>query len=86
MTAVSEPTIVEVRCPVGARSLLMKVRLEGGTARRTDGNLLELSCRDCTQAARRRARANHLPEPVRILHRFDVLGQLIESDATYQDD
>lgn len=85
MTALSAETpSTELRCPFGPRKLLAKIRLRGdGTVRVTEGNLLELSCRDCTHRARRRAFQEGTPEPTRVLHRFDVAGQLVE---TVEDD
>ncbi len=56
----------DLRCPIGG--LLAKV-----TGHRplhiTDGNLIELACRDC----RRKLGARQ------VLHRFNVAGQLVES-------
>jgi len=72
-----EIELVELRCPVGPRKLLAKIRSEGGSTRMTEGNLMELACRDCTQAARRDGQ----PGNTRILHRFNLLGELVESVA-----
>lgn len=72
-----EAVLIELRCPVGPRQLLGKIRREGGTARVTDGNLMELSCRTCSQTARR---SGHPPN-TRIIHRFNLLGDLVESVA-----
>lgn len=76
----SATTEIEVRCPVGPRNLLMKVRRDPEAVERmTDGNLLELSCRDCTRKARKAMASAGLSTNFRVLHRFDFLGELIES-------
>lgn len=66
-------TAVELRCPVGAQKLLGKVLREGGQPVVTD-NLMELACRDCAQNAR-----EFDPTVRRVLHRFNVIGELVES-------
>lgn len=67
-------TAVELRCPVGARRLLAKVVSEGGKPSVNNDNLLELACKDCAKNARQ-----FDPSVVRILHRFNALGELVES-------
>jgi len=74
MSSTPQIQIVEVRCPVGPRALLFKLRREGEIPRVSDGNLLELACRDCARNARQ-----FDPDVRRVLHRFDFAGQLIES-------
>ena len=65
---------IELRCPVGPRKLLAKVRTEGLKPIVVEGNLLELACRDCTRALR-------VTEPdVRlVVHSYDLAGTLVES-------
>jgi hypothetical protein len=67
---------IDLRCPVGARALLGRVVAAGGSARVNSDNLLELACRDCTRMARR-----HDPNIAHVVHRFNVLGDLVESVA-----
>lgn len=67
-------TIVELRCPVGPRRLLAKMRSEGGTVHVTEGNLMEFACRDCAHAARQSGSTVR-----RVLHRFDFAGALVET-------
>lgn len=70
-------TIVELRCNVGPRRLFGKVKADGGKPTVVDGNLVEFHCRDCTKALRSTS-----PTPVeRVLHRFDVSGQLVETEV-----
>lgn len=64
-------SMVDVRCPANPSKLLMKLRI--GDAVIVDGNLIEVACDDC----RRRLR----PARVRVLHRFDLAGHLIETDV-----
>jgi len=71
--------IVELRCPVGPRRLLAKTVVAGGHPKIVDGNLVELSCDDCKKTMRREGK------PVlRVLHRFNLIGDLVESEAVYQ--
>lgn len=65
---------IEIRCPVGPKRLLSKLQLAGERPTITDGNLIEFSCSDCTKIQRR---SN--PEVFRILHRFNLIGELVES-------
>lgn len=64
---------VELRCPVDARTLLGKV-LADGDRPVVSGNLMELHCRVCSRNGR-----EFDPTVVRVLHRFDLLGSLVES-------
>jgi hypothetical protein len=79
-----EQTEVEVRCPVDKPlpggdcrpgRLLMKLRLGGGIPSFVHpDNLIELACGDCKEAARQAG------SPVkRVLHRFDLAGNLVET-------
>jgi hypothetical protein len=65
---------IELRCPIGPKALLAKVVQQGGRAHVNSDNLLELACRDCAKTARLRD-----PGVRRVLHRFNVLGELVES-------
>ncbi len=67
-------TVVELRCPTGPRRLLSKLMLRGEPVRVVSGNLVELSCDDCKRMLRRTD-----PSVVRVLHRFDMAGALVES-------
>ena len=72
---------VEIRCPVGPRRLLSKLILEKQVPPVVDGNLLEMHCSDCTRFAR-----IHNPEVLRILHRYNLVGALIESEEVLRSD
>lgn len=68
-------TVVELRCPTGPKRLLSKLRLTGEQPRIIPGeNLVELSCDDCKRSLRRTN-----PNVVRVLHRYDLAGALVES-------
>lgn len=69
-------TKVELRCPTGARRLLGKYWMDSSEPLKVTDNLMELSCRDCTRNAREFDR-----NVVRIVHRFDLIGNLVESIA-----
>ena len=67
----------EVRCPHGPRALLAKVINSGdGDSKKYVDNrqLVELYCRDCTKSFRKVE-----PGVFRVLHRFNILGQLVET-------
>jgi len=76
--------VVDVRCPVSMPrpdgtchpgKLLLKIRTSGGRpAYVHPDNLIELYCEDCTRRLRK-IRTGVL----RVLHRYDFLGQLIET-------
>lgn len=66
---------VELRCPTGPRALLGKMVQNGEQKQYVDsGQLLELNCRDCA----RDMRADE-PDVARVLHRYNVIGKLVES-------
>lgn len=67
-------TVLELRCPLGPRRLLSKLRIAGGQPLIVPGNLVELSCDDCKRTLRRTD-----PGVNRVLHRFDMTGVLVES-------
>lgn len=72
----SQRLIVELRCPIGPQRLLSKLVLARETPRIVPGNLIELACSDCKQTQRRRD-----PSVVRVLHRFNLVGELVESEV-----
>ena len=68
-------TSYELRCPIGPQRLLAVVRKTGDIHQMVDGNLLELACRDCRAVvAKEQGR-----KPKYVLHRFNVVGELVES-------
>jgi hypothetical protein len=75
---------VEIRCPEGPQRLFMKMRLSDNADERPhiiQGlNLMELACSDCARAYRKRD-----PEIFRILHRYAIDGDLVESIVQYKD-
>lgn len=65
---------VELRCEDHPRRLLGRLLHDGAERRVVPGNLLEFACRDCARARRRDGQ-----DVVRVLHRFDLTGELIET-------
>jgi hypothetical protein len=66
---------IEVRCPLGPRKLFTKLQLGEEAARYVQpDNLIEFTCADC---ARRITRQHQ--QPVRVYHRFNFIGELIET-------
>lgn len=74
MSVRSAETLVELRCPVGPRALLAKLVQSGEKESYTSDNLMELSCRDCCKQLRKTN-----PNVKRVLHRFNIFGELVES-------
>lgn len=73
--------LIELRCPLGPRALLAKSVLLGDPAgMNLDLNLMEITCRDCAKLARATD-----PGVRRVKHRFNVLGQLVESVVQKED-
>lgn len=67
---------IEVRCPVGPRRLFAKIVAEGGRPKIVEGNLIEFACSDCRRLRRLSG------EPVTlVLHRYDLAGQLVETEV-----
>lgn len=68
-------SIVEVRCPNGPQRLFTKLKLGEEIGRYIHpANLIEFSCSDCSRSiSRERGRRQ------RVLHRYNFLGELIES-------
>lgn len=64
---------IEIRCPVGPQRLFSKVLRRGEKPTVTD-NLIEFACADCKLALQRKGE-----RVKRILHRFDLAGELVES-------
>lgn len=71
---------VELRCPTGPRKLFAKLRLAGISTPVNQDNLIELSCQDCRRRHRSEGRSVHL-----VLHRFDISGELIETEVVDRD-
>lgn len=65
--------VVDLRCPEDSRELLMRYHREVGKPP-VSGNLMELHCRVCSRNARQIDRSI-----TRVLHRFDLVGDLVES-------
>lgn len=72
---------VELRCPEDPRTLLGKTLAEGKKPPITDGNLVELACRSCRYLLEEPGRGR----PKRVLHRYDLAGSLIETEAVWDD-
>jgi hypothetical protein len=71
---------VDIKCPVGPQKLLMRLKLDGKRPSIVEGNLLELNCDECKKNMRRQRMA-----VVRVLHRYDLLGRLIETEVVTPD-
>lgn len=76
-TSAKSALLVDLRCPDGAQKLLARIRQAKGSARVTDENLLELACRDCRQRVAHKTGV----KPALVVHRFNILGELVESEA-----
>ena len=67
---------VDLRCPLGPRKLLAKLRVADIQPTITSDNLLELCCPDC----RRRLRSDGHSDIKFVLHRFNIVGELVETE------
>lgn len=72
--------VFEIRCPVGPRKLLFKMLQGGEKPAVTDGNLIELHCPECSRTERRKD-----PLIMRVVHRYDLAGDLVTSERLYRD-
>lgn len=75
VTVSCAPQAVELRCPVGPGRLFAKVLLSEEETRVTSANLLEVSCQNC----RRTMRSEGRTDVEFVLHRFDIIGRLVET-------
>lgn len=64
---------VVVKCPVNPARVFMRLRLGDPTVAIVTGNLIEVDCRDC--------RRDQDPRPARVLHRYNPVGELIETET-----
>lgn len=64
---------VDLRCPVGPKKLLAKMVTDGNRPHIVSGNLVELNCDFCKQSRRRQGQQVN-----RVLHRFNLAGELVE--------
>ena len=69
-------TTVDLRCDRDPRRLFAKLRVSGERPTITDGNLFEVTCRDCVKALR-----DIHPSLKQVFHRFDAAGDLVETEA-----
>lgn len=79
--SVSAPEHLDLRCPYGPRQLLAKVSRDGGYHQMSaDGLTLDIACRDCAKQARKTD-----PRVRRAIHKFNVLGELVETELQTED-
>jgi hypothetical protein len=67
--------LVEMRCAEHPHRMFGKL-MQTAQATVVDGNLIEFSCPDCRKAAK-------LKPPVAVLHRFNLAGDLVETEIAY---
>lgn len=67
---------VEIRCPEDPRRLLSKLLLSGGKPTVVEGNLIEFACDNCKKALRSSGQS-----VVRVLHRYNLAGELVETEV-----
>lgn len=65
--------LIDLRCPITPRRLFARVRAGDASIDRAT-NLIEVACDDCKKAGRRLGHDVGL-----VLHRFDLLGECIET-------
>lgn len=67
---------IEIRCPLGPKRLFSKLIHSEEKPLITSDNLIEFACTDCRK--RLNSQGHHYS---RVLHRYDLAGQLIETEA-----
>lgn len=82
--SVEAEEVIDVRCPAGPPradgtchpgKLLLRIRQSGGRPTYVHpDNLIELYCQECTFRLRK-----FRPGVLRVLHRYDFVGELIET-------
>lgn len=69
----SDDGMIDVRCPVDTRRMFARMR-SGVTV---EGNLVEVACPECARSLRKMGES----DVVRVLHRYDILGECIETEV-----
>ena len=64
--------VVDVRCPINASRLFMRLKRDPAVRIDPGSNLIEVACRDCSRAS----------GMFRVLHRYNILGELVETIRT----
>lgn len=65
--------MIDLRCPVDTRRMFARMR----RGLLVEGNLVEVACPECAK----RLRSMGEPGVVRVLHRYDVTGEVIETEV-----
>jgi hypothetical protein len=78
MSCPAEPEEIELRCDAGKLLAVVLRNGEEPSFVRPD-NLIELPCLWCRDVEKRRARHHGDAMPRRVLHRFNILGELVET-------
>lgn len=69
-----ERKVKEVRCPEDPRRLFTKLIQEGKRPSVVEGNLIEFACQNC-----KKSRQTQGLKVNRVLHRYNILGELVET-------
>lgn len=69
-----------VRCPLRTQRVMLKIYISEEGYHVADDNLMELACQDCRRFMRRDGEAVSL-----VLHRFNFLGEYVETLVRYDD-
>lgn len=69
-------TEVQLRCPLGPGRLFAKLKSEGRRPQVVEGNLIEMACQDCRRFRRRAGE-----EVEMVYHRFNLAGELVETEV-----
>ena len=74
----TEPYWVEVRCPLGNKRLFGKLLVDPAlkelSPRIVEGNLVEFACAEC-----RKLLASKGEDVARVLHQYNIMGELVRS-------
>ncbi len=84
MKTSSRSEYLNMRCPVGPKKLLARLRVQGEAPLVIQpDNLIEFSCGDCARSLKRTGRYDG--QRFRCLHRFNFVGELIETEIVFLD-
>lgn len=70
----------DIRCPLGSRSLLMRLLSEEDPPVKVGEQALQLHCRDCSRELRQ-----NLPDLQRVLHVYDTGGGFLFTGLQFKD-
>lgn len=73
---------IDIRCTAGPKRLLCKIKANGEEPTYVDnGLLIEFACSDCCRSLRKQGY-----DVGRVLHRYNIAGELVETQIVQRDE